>query len=60
MANQTIDIPFKSQFYQEERRKLLEPRDAFEDLWDQVEKKKRYSEIVQQNFKPRISLKKKK
>lgn len=31
-----------------------------QSLWDQMEKKKRYSEIVKQNFKPQISLKKKK
>lgn len=29
----------------------------YEDpVWDQVEKKKRYSELVKQNFKPKISL----
>ena len=54
VANQTIDV-FKSKFYLEEERKLREGDEGYETLFDQVEKKKRYSELVKQNFKPRVS-----
>lgn len=30
---------------------------AYETLFDQMEKKKRYSELVKENFKPKISVK---
>lgn len=56
MANQTIDV-FKSKFYLEEEKKLREGDEGYETLFDQMEKKKRYSELVKQNFKPKISIK---
>lgn len=41
----------------EEEKKLREGDEGYETLFDQVEKKKRYSDLVKQNFKPKISIK---
>lgn len=41
VANQTIDV-FKSKFYLEEERRLHEGEE-YETIYDQMEKKKRYS-----------------
>lgn len=49
-------MPFKSEFY----RKIEEEENNGDDeyssmLWDQLEKKKRYSLMVKENFKPKTS-----
>ena len=33
----------------------MEGSEDYESLFDQMEKKKRYSELVKQNFKPKVS-----
>ncbi len=57
MPNKTIDVSFKSKFYLAEQEKMNGGDHAYETLFDQMEKKKRYSELVKENFKPKISVK---
>ncbi len=53
----TIDVGYKSEFYKKVEEEV---KSGYEDeyssmVWDQMEKKKRYSMMVKDNFKPKTS-----
>ena len=55
VQHQSIDVGYKSHFYREIEEQEREGEEDGSGVWDQMEKKKRYSLMVKEQFKPKTS-----